>query len=450
MAPAIPSSRISSGYDRQTWNPDSPDELVQTARMAQFSASAKLGRMVERHIVTAFLALGKQILLLRCSDRVRTYRGLWAGVSGSVEAGSTPIEQAIQEIEEETGLSDVDAIPVLAGQPFDFEDEAFSRQWIVHPFRFRVNDEAKIRLDWEHSEAVWTEPAQIERLPTVPRLFDAWLRVAFLHQWIEQSLDDIRQDRSSGAAELARKALALLAAAAEHAESSSSRELADLLGRAAGALSLGRPTMAPIGYWAGRFQAGLAGIEANRPSLPALRSVVATSVCDLEIEGDQLSHRLADDVANTLGDADVVVTASYSSSLVKGLSRAAGQGKHVRVLALASGHERPSFGQRTADAARSAGLDATLVPDDELPSAVQQADLALIGADSVLPDGAVVNGTPSGQLAETAHSAGLPVIVAAGPTKRVEEDSPALGWLRPGRLEAGFDLVPAGMIDVIL
>ena len=89
------------------------------------------------------------------------------------------------------------------------------------------------------------------------------------------------------------------------------------------------------------------------------------------------------------------------------------------------------------------------MPDDELPSAVRQADLALIGADSVLPDGAVVNGTPSGLLAETAHNAGRPVIVAAGPTKRVEEDSPALVWLRRGRLEAGFDLVPAELIHGI-
>ena len=406
--------------------------------------------MVERHVVTAFLALGEQILLLRRSDRVSTYKGRWAGVSGSVEAGSTPIEQAIQEIEEETGLSVVDAIPVLAGQPFDFEDEAFSRQWIVHPFRFRVSDHAKIRLDWEHSEARWIEPAQLERMSTVPRLVDGWRRVAFLPQWIEQSLDDIRQDRSSGAAELAREALALLAAAAEQLETDSTQDLTGLLDRTAGALRLVRPTMAPIAYWAGRFEANLAGMEANRPSLPALRSAVATSVCDLGTEADQLSHRLADDVANSLNDGDAVVTASYSSSLIGGFRRAAEKGKRIRVFALASGHERPSFGQRTADAARSAGLDATLVPDDELPSAVQQADLALIGADSVLPDGAVVNGTPSGLLAETARTAGLPVIVAAGPTKRVEEDSPALGWLRPGRLEAGFDLVPAELIHGIL
>ena len=406
--------------------------------------------MVERHVVTAFLALGEQILLLRRSDRVSTYRGRWAGVSGTVEAGSTPIEQAIQEIEEETGLSNADAIPVLAGQPFDFEDETFSRQWIVHPFRFRVNDEAKLRLDWEHSEAVWTEPAQIERLPTVPRLFDAWLRVGFLPDWIEAALDEIRENHSSGAAELARQAIALLGSAAQRYETHSPHDLDDLLDRTAGALRLVRPTMAPIAYWAGRFEANLAGIEANRPSLPALRSAVATSVCDLGIEADQLSHRLADDVADSLTDGDVVVTASYSSSLVGGFRRAAEKGKRIRVLALASGRDRPSFGQRVADAARSAGLDATLVPDDELPSAVRQADLALIGADSVLPDGAVLNGTPSRLLAETAHNAGRSVMVAAGPTKRLAEADPTLALLRPGRLEAGFDLVPAGLIDVIL
>ena len=441
---------MSSGYDRLPRNPDSPDELAPTARLAQFSASTKLMPMDERHVVTAFLTRGNQVLLLRRTDRVSTYKGRWAGVSGSVEAGSTPIEQAIQEIEEETGLSNADAIPILAGQSLDFVDDALNRRWVVHPFRFRVSDEAKIRLDWEHSEAVWTEPSQIEWLPTVPRLVDGWRRVVFLPQWIEQSLDDIRRDRSSGAAELAREALALLAAAAEQLETSSPRELSDSLDRAAGALRLVRPTMAPIAYWAGRFEANLAGIEANRPTLPALRSAVATSVCDLGIEADQLSRRLADDVADSLTDGDVVVTASYSSSLVGGFRRAAEQGKRIRVLALASGGDEPSFGQRVADAARSAGLDAILVPDDELPSAVRQADLALIGADSVLPDGAVVNGTPSGLLVETARTAGLPVIVAAGPTKRVEEDSPALVWLRPGRLEAGFDLVPAGMLDVIL
>ena len=248
--------------------------------------------MVERHVVTAFLALGKQILLLRRSDRVRTYRGLWAGVSGSVEAGSTLIEQAIQEIEEETGLSTTDAIPFLAGRPFDFVDDELSRRWIVHPFRFRVNDEAKVRLDWEHSEAVWIEPAQIERLSdrTSPRSTPGSASHSSAPLDREAALDEIRENHSSGAAELARQALDLLGSAAQRYETHSPHDLDDLLDRTAGALRLVRPTMAPIAYWAGRFEANLAGIEANRPSLPALRSVVATSVCDLGIEADQLSR----------------------------------------------------------------------------------------------------------------------------------------------------------------
>ena len=237
--------------------------------------------MDERHVVTAFLTRGNQVLLLRRTDRVRTYRALWAGVSGSVESGLTPIEQAIQEIEEETSLSNADAIPVLAGQSLDFVDDALNRRWVVHPFRFRVSDEAEIRLDWEHSEARWIEPAQLERMSTVPRLFDGWRRVAFLPQWIEQSLDDIRQDRSSGAAELAREALALLAAAAEQLETSSPRELSDSLNRAAGALRLVRPTMAPIGYSANQFETSLVGIEENEQalSLPELRSTIVQRCC---------------------------------------------------------------------------------------------------------------------------------------------------------------------------
>lgn len=406
--------------------------------------------MIERQVVTAFLTRGHQVLLLQRGDRVRTYKGLWAGVSGSIEAGRSPIEQAIQEIEEETGLSYSEAVPVLAGRPFHFVDESIGRRWMVHPFRFRVAGDAPIVLDWENSEAVWTEPDQIERLPTVPRLIDAWRRVAFLAAWIEERVEEVRQDRSAGATELARQALSLLESAAQLCETDSPGDLADLLDRTAGALRLVRPTMAPIAYWADRFESALSDSKRNSPTLPALRSAITSSVRSLVVEGNQLSDRLAAEIAGSLSDGDVVITASYSSSLVNGLDRAARQGKRVGVLALASGNDRPSFGRRMADAARAAGLPATVVPDDDLPCALSQADLALIGADSVLPDGSVINGTPSLLLAEAAHSDGIPVIVAAGPTKRVKEGSPALAFLRPGRLEAGFDLVPACLIQAIL
>ena len=90
-------------------------------------------------------------------------------------------------------------------------DDALNRRWVVHPFRFRVSDEAEIRLDWEHSEARLDRagPAGADVRPFLASS-TVGAASAFLPQWIEAALDDIRQDRSSGAAELAREALALL------------------------------------------------------------------------------------------------------------------------------------------------------------------------------------------------------------------------------------------------
>ena len=65
--------------------------------------------MDERHVVTCFLEHDGQIMILRRSERVGTYRGKWAGVSGYIEEGSTPSQQAWIEIKEEAGLAAMSA-----------------------------------------------------------------------------------------------------------------------------------------------------------------------------------------------------------------------------------------------------------------------------------------------------------------------------------------------------
>ena len=58
----------------------------------------------EKHVVTCFLESGNRILILRRSEQVGSYQGIWAGVSGYIEANTTADEQALLEIEEETSL----------------------------------------------------------------------------------------------------------------------------------------------------------------------------------------------------------------------------------------------------------------------------------------------------------------------------------------------------------
>jgi 8-oxo-dGTP pyrophosphatase MutT (NUDIX family) len=55
-------------------------------------------------IVTCFITNENKILLLRRSDKVKSMKGLWAGVSGIIEKDEQPLARAKREIFEEIGL----------------------------------------------------------------------------------------------------------------------------------------------------------------------------------------------------------------------------------------------------------------------------------------------------------------------------------------------------------
>lgn len=129
----------------------------------------------EKRVVTCFLESEGEILILRRSEAVGSYRGRWAGVSGYIE--STADEQALTEIEEETNLGRQDVTLVKKGEPMTTEDEGLGVRWVIHPYLFRIKDRDKIKIDWEHKETKWIKPGDIERYPTVPKLKEALSRV---------------------------------------------------------------------------------------------------------------------------------------------------------------------------------------------------------------------------------------------------------------------------------
>jgi len=123
-------------------------------------------------VVTVFLRHEGRLLLLRRSDRVGSYRGRWAAVSGYLEE-PTALAQALREVREETGLEAAELILARTGAPFAVEDAGLDRRWVVHPFLFDVVTPPAIRLDWEHSEFRWVAPGALRDLPTVPQLAEA-------------------------------------------------------------------------------------------------------------------------------------------------------------------------------------------------------------------------------------------------------------------------------------
>lgn len=136
--------------------------------------------MHERHVVTCFLQRtgpegDDQVLLLRRSHAVGSYRGRWAAVSGSVDDG--PLDQAYREIQEETGLGRSDVRLVREGRPLEVPAPELDTLWVVHPFLFHLQGEPEPTLDWEHTEARWVSPRELRRFRTVPMLVEAMERV---------------------------------------------------------------------------------------------------------------------------------------------------------------------------------------------------------------------------------------------------------------------------------
>ncbi|MDP2952933.1 MAG: nicotinamide-nucleotide amidohydrolase family protein [Chloroflexota bacterium] len=132
----------------------------------------------ERPVVTCFLEHEERIALLRRSARVGTYQGRWAGVSGYIEPGHTAYEQAMEELREEAGLGPEDLRLAKEGSTLEAIDAGLGRKWVIHPFRFQLLSPEKLTLDWEHTELQWVEPEEIASYETVPRLAEAWERVA--------------------------------------------------------------------------------------------------------------------------------------------------------------------------------------------------------------------------------------------------------------------------------
>src|SRR5437879_13074046 len=132
------------------------------------------------HVVTCILLRTDQeetrILLVRRSQKVGSYHGRWAGVSGFVEPNVTPDEQAYTEIREETSLQRDQVRMLRRGTVVEHLDPALGRHFYIHPFLFEVLTPDAIHTDWEATEMRWIAPGELKNYETVlklPEVYDS-------------------------------------------------------------------------------------------------------------------------------------------------------------------------------------------------------------------------------------------------------------------------------------
>ncbi len=121
-------------------------------------------------IVTSFIKNNDKVLLLKRSDKVKSMKGLWAGVSGLIEHNEIPLNRAKIEIFEEIGLKE-DQIKILKSlnEMRISSPQYKNHEWVVYPFLF-TTENLEIKLNWENSDYCWINPKEITKFETVPNL----------------------------------------------------------------------------------------------------------------------------------------------------------------------------------------------------------------------------------------------------------------------------------------
>lgn len=128
-------------------------------------------------VVTVFIKYNGRILLLKRSDKVRTYRGRWNTVAGYLDELKSVREKVLEEMREEVGVKENNILSIYYGEPYKFTDSKINKTWIVHPVLVELRGEPDLMLDWEHTEYKWIRPEEIKQFDIIPRLEKSLKRI---------------------------------------------------------------------------------------------------------------------------------------------------------------------------------------------------------------------------------------------------------------------------------
>ena len=210
---------------------------------------------------------------------------------------------------------------------------------------------------------------------------------------IEQRIEQVRNDREHGSRWLVRETISILRDIALDESMTPDERLRELQ-RAGVELAQARPAMAAIG-----------GAVARILNAPGGLAAMAREASDLLLAYDAAPERIAGFACPLL--QGTLMTLSISGTVLDVLRACAATIERVIVL-----ESRPRYeGRETAAALAKRGIAVTLITDAQADIFLPFSQAVVVGADSVLADGGVLNKAGTALLAWAARGHNVPFYV---------------------------------------
>jgi translation initiation factor 2B subunit (eIF-2B alpha/beta/delta family) len=256
----------------------------------------------------------------------------------------------------------------------------------------------------------------------------------------------IEFDRSSGASQIARNALGVLRFFVETSKNETCSSFVKDFRELGVRLFEARPNMAPVQNLVAQT---VYEVNASEESdLVSVRKFALSRIDSLCKQSEAAVKKSAEWAATIISDSDCLATCSHSSTICETFNVAKQQGKSFKVFVAESKSDNGKFryGQNLAKFLKSIDVHAEVFPDNEIYMYVPKTKCVLVGADSVLFDGSVINGSPTYGVAVEAEDCGVPFYSVCETTK-----VNTLSYLGKNvEVKKSFDLIPSNLITRIV
>ena len=263
---------------------------------------------------------------------------------------------------------------------------------------------------------------------------------------LSEKIKELTLDRTNGASQLARKALEVLEFFAKTSKNKTYKGFMEDFRDIGRRLVEARPNMAPVHNLVAQTIYEVNSLKEEE--LVTVRKFAVSRIDELCRKSENSVKQAAEYGAKFVANKCFIASCSFSSTVCEAFNFAKQQGKCFKVFVAESRNENEkiSYGQKLAEFLESIKVPVKVFSDNEIYRYVPRMEFVLVGADSIVCDGSIINGTPTYEIAVKAREHNVP-LYSICETLKMNVLS-CLG--RTVELKKGFDLVPSNLVTGII